>query len=134
LHRGMSLSMKTFFFSDVLQLSDGDVIFGNMTQVGPTTWWISGYSENLQTNTSVTVNDPRLNSQPWAYTTLEVYEIGDCSDDFPSGPMQFTKLALFDAKMKPVIPRWQSFNNDVDHCGANAVINSPSSVTFNFQA
>jgi len=123
---------SNYFVSDLLQLNAGDVIFGNMTKVGDSSWFISGYSQELKNATYITATEPRLYAQSWAYTTLEVYEIDDCEDDFPAGPMKFTKMALYGEDGESVTPKWEAFNNGVDHCGASAVINSAESVTFNF--
>jgi len=123
---------SNWYASTLLQLNAGDTIFGNMTKTGATSWFISSYSESMKTNTSMTYNDPRLIAQPWAYCTLEVYEIDDCASDFPSSPLKFTKLALTGSNNKQVIPRWEAFDNGVDHCGASATVNSATAVTFNF--
>lgn len=93
----------------------------------------------------MTYTDDRLNTQPWAYCTLEVYDIGifilhfstdvedDCDSDFPpqDSPIKFTGLSLADAK-GPVVPNWQALDNQADHCGAKATVNSPASVTITF--
>jgi len=117
------------------QVNPGDLIFGNMTRVGPTSWYIGGHVAKTGVDSSFTVTHTRLRSQPWAYCTLEVYQIDDCNSDFPpaSSAMQFTKLALFDKGGKhKVAPQWQALDNGADHCGATATVQSASAITITF--
>jgi len=125
---------ENVFYSQLIQCKDGDNIFGNMSRINESSWYIGSLNTNNQQSQSVTVDDPRLITQPWAYCTLEVYEIDDCANDFPAGPLKFTNMKIFDQNGKAVVPSWQAFNNGDDHCGATAVVNSPSSVTINFNA
>jgi len=123
------------FFSDLENVNAGDIIFGNMSRTAPTTWFISGGVVGSGQSTSISATDPRLLNQAWAYCTLEVYDIDDCSNDFPpsGSAIKFTQLALYDQGGKhQVIPTWQSLNNQGDHCQANANIYSPSSVSITF--
>jgi len=120
-------------WSNVTQVNAGDVIFGNMTKVGSNSWYIGGSIKASSVNTFVTVTYPRLSTQPWAYCTLEVYSIDDCSNDFPpsNSPMKFTGLTLAD-EQGPVTPNWQALNNQADHCGATVQVVSADSVTITF--
>jgi len=119
-------------WTDMLNMNAGDVIFGNMTQIGPTTWFIGGENVKSGQSTSFTVTKPRLNKQPWAYCTLELYNIGDCGSLPPSdSPLKFTQLALTDAK-GAVTPKWQALDNQADHCTASAQVLDATSVTITF--
>jgi len=120
-------------WSNVTTVNAGDVIFGNMTKVGASSWYIGGSIKSTGVNTFVTVTYDRLSTQPWAYCTMEVYEIDDCSSDFPpaSSPMQFTGLELRDAAGS-VTPDWQALNNQADHCGATMQVVSADAVTITF--
>jgi len=124
---------ENVFESTLIAVNPGDSIFGNMTRINETAWYISGISSGQ--NTFLRVDDPRLNTQPWAYCTLEVYGIQDCSTDFPpaSSPIKFTQLQLFDQGGKnPVTPVWQALNNGADHCNASATVGSASDTTITF--
>jgi len=116
-------------WSTELKVNPGAVILGSMIMTGPTTWFISG-AVNGQ-NTSITVNKPRLAEQPWAYNTLEVYNIGSCSYFPPSGSASsFTNLQLSDAK-GTVTPTWIS-NANKGHCTAHLTVTNPSTVSIGF--
>jgi hypothetical protein len=80
------------FYSTELPVQPGDKIFGNMTRIGPSsyfigeTWCVCGLSgvtsvdechsaDSVSTDTgkhtSLVQSNSRLTSQPWAYVTLE---------------------------------------------------------------
>jgi len=119
-------------WTDLLQMNAGDVIFGNMTKVNPTTWFIGGTNTRTSESTSFSVTKPRLSTQPWAYCTLELYNIPDCSTLPPSdSPLKFTQLELTDAHGK-VTPQWQALNNQADHCSSTVQVNGVDSVTITF--
>jgi hypothetical protein len=62
-----------------------------------------GGTVNGQT-TDITVTRPRLASQPWAYCTLEMYEIATCDWMPPSGSScAFTELQVLEYIMR--VPR-----------------------------
>jgi len=124
-------------WSNVINVNAGDLIFGNMTKTGETTWFISGQivgQGGQNSSTALTVTYERLIKQSWAYCTLEVYEIDDCDSDFPpsGSTLQFTKMQLFGEKGAKVTPTWQTLNNNGDHCGASVSVTSPSAVTITF--
>jgi len=95
-----------FLVSDLIKVNPGDNIFGNMTQLAFETWYILSQIGNATVN--VTVTRPQLQSQPWAYCTLEVYNIFAC-DWFPTTNITFSNLLLTDANGE-VTPDW-----DLDH-------------------
>jgi len=124
---------ENVYESTLLPVTPGDSIFGNMTRTAPTTWYISGITGGQ--NTYLNVTDTRLTYQPWAYCTLEVYGIQDCTTDFPpsNSPIKFTQMQLFDQGGKnPVTPQWQALNNGADHCNASASVGSASDATITF--
>jgi hypothetical protein len=51
--------------------SPGDNIFGNMTRVGPSSYFIGSTVVRTGEITKITANARRLMTQPWAYNTLE---------------------------------------------------------------
>jgi len=127
-------------WSTLINVNAGDVIFGNMTQTGPTSWFISGQivgQTGPNSTTSISVTHNRLVTNPWAYCTLEVYEIDNCSTDFPPSGSQikFTQMQLFarqGRKIAPVTPKWQSLNNNGDHCSTSITVTNAATVTINF--
>jgi len=126
---------ENVFYSNSENVNVGDNIFGNMTMVNATSWYIGSYDVTSDKTVEITINDPRLYTQPWAYCTLEVYTIGDCSGDFPSpsSPLKFTNLELYDNMGKnKVTPTWQLLNNGDQVCGANVASPNPSTVTITF--
>jgi len=123
---------SNFFYSNPFQVTAGDNIFGNMTALNETTWFIGSIDTTSKQSSSITVTEANLVTNPWAYMTLEVYEIVDCANDFPAGPMKFSDLQLFDARGKSVVPRWGLFNNGQDHCGASITSSDPTTATIDF--
>jgi len=123
---------ENVFYSSSEQVNVGDNIFGNLTRVNSTAWYIGSLDTTTNQNTFVVVDDPRLESQPWAFCTLEVYSVADCAQDYPpqSSPLKFTNMVLYAAGSQ-VEPIWNDNNNGQD-CGANITIINPSSVTVTF--
>jgi hypothetical protein len=124
---------ENVLYSTLEQVNAGDIIYGNMTKIGPTEWYIGGIVQSAGINTYITYDDPRLDTQPWAYCTLEVYDIDDCDADFPpkDSPMKFTGMKLYDSQGL-VVPSWQALDNEADHCGAVATVQNPQTVTITF--
>jgi len=124
---------ENVLYSPPQELNDGDEIFGNMSRTGPTSWFIGGFVDSAGINASISVTDPRLAVQNWAYVTLEVYQIDSCDNDFPpsNSPMKFTGLELYEGKNQ-VTPQWQSLNNGGQNCVSQITVVNPSSVTITF--
>jgi len=117
--------------SDEIGVSAGDKIFGNMTRIQGSTWYIAGTSSQTSQTTSITVNKNRLISQPWAYNTAEGYGVNDCTNE-PTNGCVFTQLQLF-SKGKQVTPVWIPHKSPNPKCNEKATINSVSQVTITFQ-
>lgn len=77
----LTLSGDTFW-SPLIIVNPGDIIYGNMTRyvfiqniirfrIKGETWYIGTVLERNMNTTALTVTNPRLASQPWAYVTLE---------------------------------------------------------------
>jgi len=116
-------------FSKLMKIAAGATVFGNMTMTGSDSWFIAGVVDGVSTN--LTVTRPRLEAQPWAYTTLETYNIPACSWFPPSGSSsQFTEMILRDED-GPVTPEWISNQNQA-HCSAAIDISDPATLSFNF--
>eukprot|EP01094_Clydonella_sp_ATCC50884_P009930 TRINITY_DN1946_c0_g1_i1.p1 TRINITY_DN1946_c0_g1~~TRINITY_DN1946_c0_g1_i1.p1 ORF type:complete len:328 (+),score=73.22 TRINITY_DN1946_c0_g1_i1:59-1042(+) len=120
------------FASSEVKVPAGDVIFGNMTQTGPTTWFIESYSYAAKQSTNATVSHKRLALQPWAYCTLEVYNVDECSQ-YPDNAIQFSGMSMLDASGQPIAAAWDPIEGQQLACGESAQVNSPASVAINFQ-
>jgi len=117
--------------SDEIGVSAGDNIYGNMTRLQGSTWYIGGTSTQTGQTSGLTVTKNRLISQPWAYNTAEGYGVEDCSYE-PTNGCIFTKLRLF-SKGKQVQPKWVAHQSPNPICNEKATINSPTKVTITFQ-
>jgi hypothetical protein len=76
-----------------LRLDVGDSVFGNMTRTGATSWFIGSQSRATKNETNINVNNARLQTQPWAYNTIECYGCNGCNT-YPKNPEKFTELQL----------------------------------------
>jgi len=117
--------------SNEIGVTSGDNIFGNMTRISGTNWYIGGTSSQTGETSSLTVSRNRLLTQPWAYNTAEGYGVEDCSNE-PTNGCIFTKLELF-SKGKQVIPKWVSHKSPSPKCNEKATISSSNKVIITFQ-
>jgi len=119
--------------SDEIQLTPGDVIFGNMTRTGSDTWYVGSTSTMTAATTEVSVTHNRLVSQPWAYNTLECYGCSGCGT-FPLNPIEFRELVLT-ANGTIVTPTWKinPKPSKLKQCNEIPVVNGPDSVDIDFQ-
>jgi len=117
-------------FSQVINASTGDTIFGNMTQVGQTAWFINGVVDD-SAGTNITVNKPgTLKSIPNAYCTLEAYGIQQCSWFPPSGSScAFSDMLIEDSKGQ-VTTAWQPTSGP--GCGLQITTSDTSTLSINF--
>ena len=89
-------------FSTTEAVKEGDVIFGNMTSMGGSKWFIDTFVVgNTSSHTSITVDKPRLAEQPWAYVTLESYADYDklSCDMWPTKQSTFSDLQMSGSKL-----------------------------------
>jgi len=117
-------------YSDEILTPNGDNIYGNMTRVAPSTWYIGGTSSKTGQTSAITVNKPRLATQPWAYNTLECYGCRSCSYE-PSGYTEFSKLSLT-VGGTPVTPSWVAHKSPTPRCNEQAVIKDAETVDIYF--
>jgi len=122
-----------YIASSEISTKAGDVIFGNMTKTGSMKWFIGGTSIASGQITSISVSRNRLLRQPWAYNTLECYGCSGGCSYYPTVPIKFTDLALFDESRAKVTPTWVAHKSPQDVCRETATIISPSAVTISFQ-
>lgn len=117
--------------SDERDVSVGDNVFGNMTRLGPDTWYVAGVSQETGKENHITVSHPRLTSQPWAYTTVEGYGVQGC-DWEPTNDLKFTRMRLRAAE-KIVVPQWDIFYSPDKKCNEKATVTNPLEVVYSFQ-
>lgn len=97
--RGDGWSVKSWYVTtdigtvatEEIALTPGDVILGNMTMTGPNTWYVDSVVKGKHTH--VTVDHPRLKTQPWAYNTVECYGCRGCGT-YPTTPTFFTDIVI----------------------------------------
>jgi len=121
-------------YSDLVQVSPGDVIFGNMTLLSTGTWYINGVDLQSGVQSPLTISRSLLDSQPWTYVTLEVYDVDDCGQYPPSGtPIPFSKLQLF-LSGKEVTPQWSVGvqGQQPPVCSSSITVSDPATVTIYF--
>ena len=115
----------------------GDNIFGNMSRVGPDSWYIGCYGvspsgQKSQETVTTIKSRTRLTSQPWAYNTLECYGCRNCAT-YPTIPSVFTKLQLTQGSTA-VAPAWlvnPKPSSDMK-CKEGVAVASPSTQTIYF--
>lgn len=125
-------------YSKELQVQPGQSIYGVMEQQSSNTWFINSVIPSGQ-STNITVTRQRLVNNPWAYCTLEVYNIEECTWLPPAdSPSHFTNMVLYDSN-GPVTPTWTVYTEDhlggpsQNPCDAIFTVNSPSSVDLQCQ-
>jgi hypothetical protein len=117
-------------FSQVLQVNSGDSLTGIMQESTLGHWFISSNDTTSGGSTYISVSKPNTKFEPWAFVTLEVYQVTDCSQ-YPTGAtIPYTNLMIMSAKGKES-PTWQTGANQ-KICKESISIISPSSVTISF--
>jgi hypothetical protein len=119
--------------SNEVEVNTGDTIFGNMTRTGPTSWFIGSTSVGTQQTTNVSVTNPRLQYQPWAYNTAECYGCIDCTTYPSNSPCKFSQLDLMTGT-KSITPQWlvNPQPNPNHFCQESVTVVSPTNVVINF--
>jgi hypothetical protein len=123
-------------FSALTDVKTGDVIFGNMTKIGTDTWFIGSEIMSTQKQTNVHLSKPRLQSQPWAYVTLEVYGVRSCNY-YPKDTVHFTDIVLVSEDGTTVKPEWTVNKGQtvLTNCAheATAIVKDAATVDITFQ-
>jgi hypothetical protein len=122
--------------SKEVRLEKGDEILGNMTRTGPSSYAVVSTNRRNGEATSVSPDNSRLASQPWAYVTLETYGARTC-DFLPKTPSKFTSMALADASGAALTPQWALFMAPKEWLMCPTVkcdIISPSDINIDFVA
>jgi len=120
--------------TDEIPTTPGDLIFGNMTKIGPANWYIAGVSKRTGQSTSFRVSRDRLVSQPWCYNTLECYGCGGGCGYEPTEPVNFSQLAIRDRSQKVVTPVWKAYTSPNNICNDKAVVYNSTFVQIRFNA
>lgn len=110
-----------------------------MQSTGATSWEIVSIDAAGQ-NTTLNISRQRLANNPWAYCTLEVYNIRDCDWLPPASSIShFTQMTLSDQN-GAISPVWTSYTEEFfenraggNPCGAKFTINDPTSVDLQCQ-
>jgi len=118
--------------SQEIAFNEGDIVFGNMTKTGATSWFINSVNTRTKKQTYITTSHARLASQPWAFTTVECYGCEGGCTYLPTKPCVFNSMSLT-LKKKPVVPKWVASVSPNPICNVKAQISGPASVTFSFQ-
>jgi len=116
--------------SEEVPLNVGDVVFGNMTRTGSSSYYIGSTSQQTGQSTSITADHAALASQPFAYTTIECYGCSGCSTE-PVQPISFTKMSLT-SQGNPITPSWSAFQSPHPICNTTAHITNGEVVTYTF--
>merc|ERR1712154_686526 len=121
--------------SPLVRVSPGDLIQGIMQKVGSDSWFINSIDSTLNQSTSFTVSRSILNSQPWVYVTLEVYNIDNCEEQYPpkGSNVPYTHLVLQVNKQNTTID-WAAGRDGQNPpiCNAKISTYSATSVTISF--
>jgi len=121
------------YASDEIFVNVGEEVLGIMSNQGPQKWFISGVNKK-GTSTNLTVSDEEgLDSQPWAYNTLECYGCNSCQNE-PSGACNFNNLVIKDLKGKRITPKWKARVSPNPVCNEKALVRSPTTVDIYFNA
>jgi len=120
-----------YLASNLIPMNPGDEIFGNMTQIGPLSWYINSVQVKSQVSTAISVTRNRLQYNPWAYCTLEVYEDDGSCSEYPDNNLVFSKMKLTQSQ-KVVYPMWTAHASVSPICKEQAIIKSPLSVEIQF--
>jgi len=116
-------------YTNITQIEENDIIFGNMTQHPdtPKTWFIGGRVVGKDINVDLTVNRNTLVNQPAAYCTYEAYSFSNCGS-IPGSNYNCYNMTLTQKDNNNVVPQWVSMQGP-PVCDTQAIINDPYNVT-----
>jgi len=120
-------------FTPATNVNDGDLIFGNMTQLAdPKTWYIGFILERTGEVNGFTVTKPRLSVQNWAFVTLEIYNVFDCDHLPQNSESAFTDIVLLDNVGQSETPKWDAFEGAGNQCNTKIDVVDPTAVNIIF--
>lgn len=119
-------------YSPLKKVPEGGHIYGIMVRTAgeSDSWFISTQHVEGNVTSAITVERNVLVSQPWAYVTMEVYDVDDCAQFPPAGSVSsFTGMTV-SVGGKPFTPAWEvgADGQKPPVCGADVKVNSPSAV------
>jgi len=121
----------TALFSTVLKVKVADTIFGIMQETTPDHWFISGNDTNSGKSTSLKVSKGATTKfEPWAFVTLEVYQVSNCNQYPTNGKILYTNLAITSTS-GPETPSWIT-SSQQKICKEAISVQSPTTVTIDF--
>jgi len=120
--------------SNYVDVNPSDTILGTMNK-GPdgTKWNINAYDQNTQQNSTLIMGEKLGRMEPFAFVTLEVYDVTDCTQ-YPKSPLQYVDLAIElcdQTGCKTTQPAWQTESQQVI-CNEAVTVNGADSVTISF--
>lgn len=119
------------FASSEIKTDLGTNVFGNMTKIGDDKWLVDSVNSQGQ-HTTIKPQHTRLQSQPYAYVTLECYSCVSCASE-PTTPSYFTEM-LFTNNQGSTEVEWTA-NPDPSHsrvCHEGISIQDSATVTVTF--
>jgi len=124
-------------YTSEIPAKEGALIYGNMTKVSTTEWYIGGTTGGRTAALNVKFSSDHrsfLTSQPWAYNTAECYGCGGGCDFLPTVPCNFTKLELY-YQGAALTPAWVAHVSPNPVCSNTPLptIVDPQTVSINFQ-
>jgi len=123
-----------FLISDLIPVNSGDTIFGNMTLISDSKWYISGRAMGAQKDTTLIAQKSNLKINPWAYCTLEVYDSSGSCGEYPDNPQVYSNLQLYQGKWQRILPKWTANATPAPICGQAVTIEDPTHVTIHFSS
>eukprot|EP01116_Phalansterium_solitarium_P011016 TRINITY_DN26629_c0_g1_i1.p1 TRINITY_DN26629_c0_g1~~TRINITY_DN26629_c0_g1_i1.p1 ORF type:complete len:301 (-),score=39.08 TRINITY_DN26629_c0_g1_i1:160-1062(-) len=141
---GNGWSVKSWYVTltnDVLYTTEipasvGELIYGNMTKISSTEWYIGGTGQESGQTAALTVKFSArhrsfLTHQPWAYNTAECYGCDGGCDYLPTNACNFTQLEL-SFQGKPWTPSWTARKTPNPLCNPQAHVVDPTNVYLTF--
>ena len=122
------------FYSPILDVDVGDVMYGEMSLTGDSDWAI--ISEDATTGEKIFLNVTTTVPQAYAYIVLEAYYLFDCTE-YPAtdDSEPFTNIVT-KVNGEAVTPQWETYNNNPGSftaCEEEAVVNSDSAVEIDYR-
>jgi len=109
----------------------GDSIFGVMTKpsASSSSWSIVATDTTSGVSTNLAVDKKLGEFEPYAFVTLEVYDVSDCTQ-YPTNPLLYTDL-IIQVSNQPVTPVWKAQSQQVI-CKESCTVNSATAITIAF--
>jgi hypothetical protein len=127
-------STNVALHSTFTEVAPADSVYGTMVKPDPSgmKWIIQALDTTTGVNSTLIVNRQLGKIEPYAFVTLEVYDVTDCTQ-YPTDPLLYTDLAieLCDTSCRADQPKWATQSQQVI-CKEACTVNGPDSVTITF--